>query len=150
MISLTKINWKLEMQILDLTFRILMICGCWIPDSWTTPYKRLVYHVYTIFIMVLIHTFMLSQLMDLILTVDNANDFTDNFYMLLAMIVSCCKMFTLLMNRSNIAMLINILIRKPCKPIQTDEIEIQQKFDKHVQWVLLHFWTKYKIQNLIT
>lgn len=76
---------------------------------------------------------MLSQLMDLILTVDNADDFTDNFYMLLAMIVSCCKMFTLLINRSNIAMLIDILIKKPCKPVQSDEIEIQQKFDKHVQ-----------------
>ncbi|XP_018374269.1 PREDICTED: odorant receptor 4-like [Trachymyrmex cornetzi] len=76
---------------------------------------------------------MLSQLMDLILTVDNPDDFTDNFYMLLAMVVSCCKMFTLLVNRSNIAILIDILVRKPCKPIQSDEIKIQQKFDKHVQ-----------------
>ncbi|XP_011050400.1 PREDICTED: uncharacterized protein LOC105143647 [Acromyrmex echinatior] len=49
------------------------------------------------------------------------------------MVVSCCKMFTLLMNRSNIAILIDILVRKPCKPIQSDEIKIQQKFDKHVQ-----------------
>lgn len=121
------------MHVLDFTFKILIICGCWIPDSWRTPYKRLVYHVYTIFIMILIHTFMLSQLMDLILTVDNADDFTDNFYMLLAMIVSCCKMFTLLMNRSNIVMLIDILVRKPCRPDQSDEIEIQQKFDRLIQ-----------------
>nr|XP_012228790.1 PREDICTED: LOW QUALITY PROTEIN: odorant receptor Or1 [Linepithema humile] len=76
---------------------------------------------------------MLSQLLDLILTVRNADDFTDNFYMLLAMIVSCCKMITLLINRSNIVMLIGILIRRPCKPVQPDEIEIQQKFDKLVQ-----------------
>lgn len=128
-----EVNWKLNMRVLDFTFKILIICGCWIPDSWTTPYKRLVYHVYTIFIMLLIHTFMLSQLMDLILTVDNADDFTDNFYMFLAMIVSCCKMFTLLMNRSNIAMLIDILVKKPCKPVQPDEIEIQQKFDRLIQ-----------------
>ncbi|KAL0116285.1 hypothetical protein PUN28_011245 [Cardiocondyla obscurior] len=125
------------MRILALTFKILMVCGCWVPDSWRTPYKRLVYHVYTVFIILLIHTFMLSQLMDLILIVDNADDFTDNFYMLLAMIVSCCKMFTLLMNRSNIAMLIDILEKKPCRPIQSDEIEIQQKFDKHVQTNML-------------
>lgn len=134
------------MQILSLTFKILMICGCWVPDSWTTPYKRLVYHVYTIFILLLIHTFMLSQLMDLILTVDNADDFTDNFYMLLAMIVSCCKMFTLLSNRNNIVMLIDILVRKPCKPVESDEIEIQQKFDKHVQWVSLYI-TILDVQN---
>lgn len=121
------------MHVLDFTFKILMICGCWIPDSWTTPYKRLVYHVYTIFIILLIYTFMLSQLMDLILNVDNADDFTDNFYMLLAMIVSCCKMFTLLMNRSNIVMLIDILVREPCRPDQSDEIKIQQKFDRLIQ-----------------
>ena len=129
-------NKRLEvknMRLLDLTFKILIICGCWIPDSWTTPHKRLVYHVYTIFIMLLIHTFTLSQLMDLILIVDNAVDFTDNFYMLLAMIVSCCKMFTLLMNRSNIVMLIGILARKPCRPAQSDEVKIQQKFDRHTQ-----------------
>ncbi|KAF3054568.1 Odorant receptor 164 [Nylanderia fulva] len=127
------------MRVLDFTFKILMICGCWIPNSWTTPYKRLVYHVYTIFIMLLIHTFMLSQLMDLILTVDNADDFTDNFYMLLAMIVSCCKMFTLLLNRNNIAMLIDILVKKPCKPVQSDEVEIQQKFDKLIQTNTLYY-----------
>lgn len=121
------------MHILEFTFKILTICGCWRPYTWTTLHKRLVYHVYTIFIILLIYTFMLSQLMDLILTVDNANDFTDNIYMLLAMIVSCCKMLTLLMNRSNIVMLINILIRKPCRPIRSDELEIQHKFDKLVQ-----------------
>lgn len=121
------------MRVLEFTFKILTVCGCWRPESWTTPHKRLIYHVYTIVILLLIHSFMLSQLMDLILTVDNADDFTDNFYMLLAMIVSCCKMFTLLMNRSNIEMLIDILTRKPCKPVQSDEIEIQQKFDRLVQ-----------------
>ncbi|KAL6267818.1 hypothetical protein P5V15_000890 [Pogonomyrmex californicus] len=139
LITLIIITRKLKMQILDFTFKILMICGCWIPNSWTTPYKRLVYHVYTIFIMLLIHTFMLSQLMDLILIVDNADDFTDNFYMLLAMIVSCCKMFTLLMNRNNIAMLIDILVKKPCRPVQSDEIEIQQKFDKLIQTNTLYY-----------
>ncbi|KAL6422691.1 hypothetical protein ACFW04_010732 [Cataglyphis niger] len=127
------------MHVLDFTFKILIICGCWIPDSWRTSYKRLIYHAYTIFIMLLIHTFMLSQLLDLILTVDNADDFTDNFYMLLAMIVSCCKMFTLLINRSNIVMLIDILVRKPCRPDQSDEIEIQQKFDRLIQTNTLYY-----------
>ncbi|XP_070156717.1 uncharacterized protein [Polyergus mexicanus] len=132
-------NKDKNMHVLDFTFKILMICGCWIPDSWTTSYKRFVYHVYTIFIILLIYTFMLSQLMDLILTVDNADDFTDNFYMLLAMIVSCCKMFTLLMNRSNIVMLIDILVRKPCRPDQSDEIKIQQKFDRLIQTNTLYY-----------
>lgn len=121
------------MHILEFTFKILIICGCWRPTSWTTPYKRLIYHVYTIFIILLIHTFTLSQLTDLLLSVNNPDDFTENFYMFLAMFVSCCKMFTLLMNRNNIAMLIDILMKRPCKPIQSDEIKIQQKFDRTIQ-----------------
>lgn len=78
----------------------------------------------------LINTFTLSQFLDIILTVDNPDDFTDNFYMLLAMIVSHFKMFSLLMNNGNIATLTNILINKPCKPLDLAEVEIRQKFDK--------------------
>ncbi|XP_024869614.1 odorant receptor Or1-like isoform X1 [Temnothorax curvispinosus] len=127
------------MQILGFTFRILMICGCWIPDSWTS-YQRSVYHVYTIFVMLLIHTFMLSQLVDLIMIVDNSDDFTDNFYVLLAMIVSCCKMFALLMNRSNIEMLIEVLVSKPFQPVELDEVKIRQKFEKLIQSNTLHYF----------
>lgn len=75
----------------------------------------------------------MSQFLDLILIVDNADDFTDNFYMLLAMIVSCFKMFSLLINHSNIALLTDILRKKPCKPIESDEVEIRQKFDKLIE-----------------
>jgi len=121
------------MRVLDFTFKILTGCGCWIPDSWTSPYRRLLYHAYTIFIFVLISTFTLSQFLDLILIVDTADDFTDNFYMLLAMIVSCSKMFSLLINRSNIALLTDILRKKPCEPIEPDEVEIRQKFDRLIE-----------------
>ncbi|XP_011705956.1 PREDICTED: odorant receptor Or1-like [Wasmannia auropunctata] len=89
--------------------------------------------------MLLIHTFMLSQLVDLIMIVDNSNDFTDNFYVLLAMIVSCCKMFTLLMNRNNIEMLLETLTSKPFRPVEPDEMKIQQKFEKLIQSNTLHY-----------
>nr|XP_012228783.1 PREDICTED: odorant receptor Or1-like [Linepithema humile] len=121
------------MRILGFTFKILTSCGCWMPLSWTSPYRRLMYHIYTIFILMLINTFTLSQFLDIILTVDNPEDFMDNFYMLLAMIVSCFKMFSLLMNNGNIAMLTNILINGPCRPLDVVEVEIRQKFDKLIE-----------------
>lgn len=123
------------MSVLTFTFKVLTICGCWPPNSWTSRYKCIMYDVYTIFIVLLINTFTLSQLMDLILNVDNADDFTENFYVTLAMLVSCCKMFSLLRNRGNITVLIDILMKKPYRPIEPDEIEIRQKFDKLVQQV---------------
>lgn len=124
------------MSVLTFTSQVLTICGCWPPNSWTSRYKRIMYDIYTVCIVLLINTFMLSQLMDIILNVDNTDDFAENFYVTLAMIVSCCKMFSLLRNRSNIAMLIDILMKKPCKPVELDEIEIRQKFDRLVQYVL--------------
>lgn len=121
------------MDVLELTFKLSMLCGCGRPNFWTTSCKRLGYHVYTIVILLLIHTFMLSQLLDLILIVDNSDEFTDNFYVLLAMINSCCKMLFLLANRSNIGTMIDFLMRKPFRPVESDEEEILQRFEKLVR-----------------
>ncbi|XP_011882827.1 PREDICTED: odorant receptor Or1-like [Vollenhovia emeryi] len=127
------------MRVLESTFKFLIICGCWQPDSWTSSCKRVIYHMHTFFVFVLINTFTLSQLLDIILTVDNAADFTDNFYMLLAMIVSCCKMTNMLINRKNIAILINILMEKPCRPSDPKEMEIYHRFDKSAQANTIHY-----------
>jgi len=121
------------MQVLEFTLKILMIVGCWPPNSWTSLYKRTVYNAYTVFITFLLLTFMLPQLMDIILNVDNTDDFADTFYIMLAMIMSLCKMTGLLMNRKNIRTLTNILIQKPFIPLEADEIEIRHKFDKVIQ-----------------
>ncbi|XP_070156654.1 putative odorant receptor 85d isoform X1 [Polyergus mexicanus] len=127
------------MHILDSTFKFLIICGCWRPDSWASSCKRVIYHMHTVFILALINTFTLSQLLDIILTVDNPDDFTDNFYMLLAMIVSCCKMLSMLMNRKIIAILTNIITEKPCRPLEPSEMEIYHRFDKGVQGNTIHY-----------
>ncbi|XP_071631660.1 putative odorant receptor 85d [Temnothorax longispinosus] len=129
------------MSVLTFTFKVLTICGCWLPNSWTSWYKRILYDVYTILIGLLVNTFTLSQLMDLILSVDNADDFAENFYVTLASFVSCCKMFSLLNNRNNIAMLIDTLMKKPYRPTEHDEIKIRQKFDKIVQTNTLYYAT---------
>ncbi|XP_070518394.1 odorant receptor 94a-like [Cardiocondyla obscurior] len=129
------------MSVLTLTFKILTICGCWPSNSWTSRYKRSIYDAYTVFIFLLLNTFTLSQFMDLILFVDNADDFSDNFYITLTTFVSCCKIFSLLKNRNNIATLIDILMKKPFRPTDYDEIEIRQKFDRIIRSNTLHYMT---------
>ncbi|XP_012060056.1 PREDICTED: odorant receptor 49b-like [Atta cephalotes] len=42
------------------------------------------------------------------------------------------KLFILLMNRKNIIMLIGILMKEPCRPSRSTEIEILYKFDKSI------------------
>lgn len=123
------------MQVFRLTLKILTIVGCWPPSSWTSVYKRALYHAYTAFIMVLLYTFMLAQLLDIILNVDNPDDFSENLYITLAMVISCCKMTGLRINRKNIKILTNILKEEPFIPLEADEIQIRHKFDRIVQQV---------------
>lgn len=122
-----------KMQVLEFTLRILTVVGCWPPNSRTSLCKRIMYNAYTVSVILLLFTFTLSQLMDVILIVDNTDDFTDTFYIMLAMIISCCKMVGLLINRRNIGILTNILIQKPFVPLEADEIKIRHKFDRTIQ-----------------
>ncbi|XP_072754237.1 uncharacterized protein [Anoplolepis gracilipes] len=121
------------MRILDFTFKLLTIFGCWRPDSWTSLYKRIIYYIYSSLIVLLLYTFMLSQLMDIILIVDNADDFSDNFFLFAPMVTTCSKLLILLLNRKTILILITILMEKPCRPLTSNETKILYKFDKSIQ-----------------
>ncbi|XP_014476206.1 PREDICTED: odorant receptor 46a, isoform A-like [Dinoponera quadriceps] len=76
---------------------------------------------------------MVPQFMDIILTVDNSDDFTDNLYVMIPVILAFCKMFELLLNRHNIKMFTDALVEKPFRPLEPDEIEIRQKFNNLIQ-----------------
>jgi len=121
------------MRVLQFTFKLLTIIGCWRPESWSSLYMRIIYDAYTIFMVILLYTFLVSQFMDIIWNVNNAEDFTENFYAMLASVVSCSKMLSLLVNRNNINTLTNILTKKPYKPLEIDEINIRYKFDRLIQ-----------------
>ncbi|XP_032691024.1 odorant receptor Or1-like [Odontomachus brunneus] len=122
-----------KMRIMQFPLVTLTIAGCWPPSSWSTFCKRTVYNVYTIIVTLLLFTFMVPQFMDIVLNVDNADDFTDTFYVMLAMVIAVCKMLGLLLNRKNIEMLTHTLVEKPFKPLGPDEIEIRQKFNNLIQ-----------------
>lgn len=122
-----------KMNVLEFPFKVLTICGCWQPESWTSIYKRIMYRMYTILIILIVNSFVLSQFVDIILIVDNTDDFCDNFCILLPMIITCFKLFSLLANRKSIIKLTNILTKEPCKPLKPKEINIHYKFDKGIQ-----------------
>lgn len=118
------------MHVLQLTFKILTFVGCWRPESWSSLHLRALYHAHTVFMTLLLYTFLITQFLDIVWNVDNADDFTENFYATLASVVSCSKFLSLLLNRNSIHSLTNVFLEKPYKPSETDEISIRYKFDK--------------------
>ncbi|KAF3054555.1 Odorant receptor 021 [Nylanderia fulva] len=121
------------MRVMQFPLKVLTVAGCWPPVSWSLLCKQTVYNAYTIFICLLLLTFALPQIMDIILNVKTPDEFSDSLYTMLPTGIACCKILNLLINRKNIKILTDALIEEPFKPLESDEIEIRQKFDNTIQ-----------------
>lgn len=80
-----------------------------------------------------LYLFAMSQFMNLILYVDNSDEFIETIHMMLTVSVAGFKLASVWINRKNVKLVINTLTEKPFKPIESDEVMIRQKFDKLVQ-----------------
>ncbi|CAK9812613.1 Odorant receptor 94b [Anthophora plagiata] len=127
------------MVILQPAFNILMICGCWRPSFCRTTCNKAAYLIYTIFVVLVLHTFCISQFLNVILNVRTANELSESFYMFIATLLSCCKIITLLVNHRNIENLGRKLEEEPCKPISTEEVIIQNKFDRNIGSITIYY-----------
>ncbi|XP_043264938.1 odorant receptor 94b-like [Colletes gigas] len=117
------------MGILRRIVTLLTMCGCSRPTSWTSPTKKFLYTVYTIFVFLAMHTLVITQILDLVFIVDNQDDFSDNFYVTLAMIITFVKMCSMLITKKNIVTLIDTLQREPFLPMDAEEFEIRTQYD---------------------
>ncbi|XP_025074597.1 odorant receptor 46a-like [Pogonomyrmex barbatus] len=129
------------MHILKLTRTIVIITGCFRPLSWTSLFKRTIYNIYRLYVISMLYTSSMSQFMDIILNVDNPDDFTDNLNMMLTMSASCYKMFIVWLNYENIVALINCLIEEPFKPLDLSEMKIRRQYDKIIRNNTLRYMT---------
>lgn len=127
------IKLKMKMQVLKLTCTIVIIAGCFRPLSWTSLFKRTVYNIYRLYVISMVSFFSISQFMDIVLNVDNADDFTNNLNMLLTSSAACYKIFIMWFNYKRISTLINYLIKEPFKPLDPYEMEIRWRFDKTIR-----------------
>ncbi|XP_076223467.1 odorant receptor 46a-like isoform X2 [Nomia melanderi] len=127
------------MAILEPAFKILIIGGCWQPAFCSTGCKRILYASYTVFVLLLMHTFGLSQLFNVILNVKNTDDLSDSLYMFIATVLSCFKIVTILMNHKSIGTLCETLRTKPCKPRNYEEETIQREYDSRIGSVTIFY-----------
>ncbi|XP_017788741.1 PREDICTED: uncharacterized protein LOC108571252 [Habropoda laboriosa] len=127
------------MAILRPAFNILTICGCWRPCSCRTTRAKAAYIVYTMFVVLLLHSFCISQFFNVILNLRTADELSESFYMFIASVLSCCKIVTLLTNHGSIEILRRRLEEEPCKPVSAEEAVIQSKFDRNIGSVTIYY-----------
>lgn len=71
--------------------------------------------------------------MDIVLNVDNPDDFTDALYMMLNVFVSGYKLFIMWINYEDIITIIKSLDEEPFKPLDSGEMKIRRKFDELIR-----------------
>ncbi|XP_067203545.1 odorant receptor 46a-like isoform X3 [Linepithema humile] len=144
------------MQILSVNFLIFTISGMWRPVEWSSNCAKLLYNVLTYVILISEYFLVTTQFMDVILVVDNIDDFSINILMCLTIIAVCCKATVIVVRRNAVIDLVQMLLKEPCKFQNEDEIAIQTKFDQFIRvWLpfdtntSLIFWI-ISIQQIVT
>ncbi|XP_067203544.1 odorant receptor 46a-like isoform X2 [Linepithema humile] len=120
------------MQILSVNFLIFTISGMWRPVEWSSNCAKLLYNVLTYVILISEYFLVTTQFMDVILVVDNIDDFSINILMCLTIIAVCCKATVIVVRRNAVIDLVQMLLKEPCKFQNEDEIAIQTKFDQFI------------------
>lgn len=108
--------------------------GVWRPIEWSSNCAKLLYNVFTILIIVAMYFLMLTQFMDIVLIVDNMDDFAINSLMFMTIVGVCCKATVAVVRRNAIIDLVQMLLKDPCKPRNEAEVAIQMKFDEFIRW----------------
>ncbi|KMQ84089.1 odorant receptor isoform a [Lasius niger] len=71
--------------------------------------------------------------MDILLVVDNIDDFATNTLMFLTIVAVTCKATIVVVRRNAIIKLVQTLLTAPCKPRDENEMAIQRKFNKFIR-----------------
>ncbi|KYN28938.1 Odorant receptor 46a, isoform A [Trachymyrmex cornetzi] len=122
-----------NMQMLSLNFFIYTVSGIWRPVEWSSNGAKLLYNVFTFMVIFSEYFLVLTQFMDIVLIVDNIDDFATNTLMFLSIVAVCCKATVVVVRRNAIINLVEILLKAPYKPRDEDEVAIQTKFDKFIR-----------------
>jgi len=121
------------MQMLSFNFFIYTVGGIWRPVEWSSSGAKLLYNVFTFIIISSEYFLVLTQFMDIILIVDNIDDFATNTLMFLTIVAVCCKATVVVVRRNAITNLMQVLMKTPCKPCDEDEVAIQSKYDMFIR-----------------
>lgn len=124
---------KAEMLVLQFTLILCTISGCWQPLSWTSLWKQIMYNSYRMLLICLISVFMMSQMINIVLNIDNLSEMSDNIYMTLAVFIATYKIVTMWITKQYVIMIIKILMEEPFKPSELREVMIRQKYDKMIK-----------------
>lgn len=119
---------------LPYSFTLLNFWGVW-PSTNCSKWKRYIYSLYTIFMIIFVYSNTLSQIIDLFVSFKNLKQFINNAFILLSTIGANVKAAHLIWHRKTIINLMKVIQSHPCIPRDEDEQIVQQKFNNKIKFV---------------
>ncbi|XP_053998012.1 odorant receptor 49b-like isoform X1 [Hylaeus anthracinus] len=129
------------MNFLQCIYALQRAIGAAPSSTWTSSTQKSLYNVYTMFLFFLVHSHLISQVMDIVYVVENQDDFCENFYLTMGVFASCCKLCYMLSSRDNYDVLIKTMQSEPLGPANDDEVKIQSKYEKWAKRNLMIYVT---------
>jgi len=121
------------MIVLQFTLVLCTVCGCWQPLTWTSQSKYIMYNTYRILLICIASAFTISQIMNIILNINNFDEISDNIYMTLAVFIATYKIVTMWIIKEHVITIVNVLMEEPFKPSESCEVIIRQRYDKTIR-----------------
>nr|WGO81794.1 olfactory receptor 120 [Microplitis mediator] len=124
------------MEQLASNFLLLSIAGIWKPRGWHGV-KAFLYNTYKFSIVIAIHLFIISGILDLEFRNVELNTLIDNVSLLLAMVVVRQKIGCFILNRSAIKVIVDTFDKVPFKPRDDKEEVISMRFNRLARNILV-------------
>ncbi|XP_076389265.1 odorant receptor 10-like [Megachile rotundata] len=121
------------METLRWTRVMLGLSGCCLELYIYTPLQRFLYQIYTIVAKMLLYSLLILQTLDIVLIVENRDEFTENIAITSMAFNALMKNTMMSTHRANILTLIKRLERNYFLPITKQEMEIRSRFDRIIE-----------------
>ena len=127
----------MEISVLPECFTMFTFGGTWMPTKWSpNSLKAIIYQFYSLICVSLIYTLTVSEFFGAIFLTENLADFTDISFLLVSTISVCGKVASIMLNRSKVIGLRNMLMENQCVPRNEEEVKILRMFDKIARLVV--------------
>lgn len=112
------------------SFTLLTLASFWRPLSWESKFSHNAYTCYRVVVLIIYYTFMVSEILDIILWAENIEEVVENMIQLINITNVMFKSTSFMMKRKQIIKVLNILDDEMCQCRTPREKDLKQIYDK--------------------
>nr|AGS43073.1 odorant receptor Or4b [Cephus cinctus] len=129
------------MEVLPLCFKLWTLSGVWRPMHYSSPVSKSLYTVYSLAVLITLYSLTFFEFLDIVFNFGSLDDFANTAFLLLSMIIICCKATNTLKKRAQIIEIHDLLRAEICRGQNTTENLMLEKFAKTCRSNTLNLFT---------